>query len=457
MVDHTGMAATVNATLRMIRSRARWIVEGRAGGAAVIQSFLWRVFILGLNLLNGIIVVRSLGPLGRGQQAMMGLWPQILPAILTFGLPYSIVYFARSQKERRRELYGTALVWALVFGVAAAAIGYAEIPHWLFRFDAQTIGQAQALMIFAPPALVSYVLMSILDAEHEFGLSNALRNIPTVITTVILIFIVGTHRAAPLAFALAYLFPTVLAVVFIGARAAARYRPQWGATKAASRELLGYGIRVHGTTLVGTFSQQIDQILVVGLLHPVDLGVYTVALNASRVLGIFPASLLNILLAKIVGRPDDEIFELVTRIARLTMLTTGAGALALIALMPLLMPRIYGQDLLPGVAVAQILSFEVVFSSINWVLMQCYLAFNRPGIVTFLQLTGLSIAVPLMLVFIPKIGLRGAAAALLASSITRLMLGLAGYRYILKLPIPDLVPRKSDVQFLLHSIRRKMS
>jgi Na+-driven multidrug efflux pump len=76
------------------------------------------------------------------------------------------------------------------------------------------------------------------------------------------------------------------------------------------------------------------------------------------------------------------------------------------------------------------------------------MALGRPGVVTILQATGLSLSIPLMLVLIPKWHIQGAAVALLASTIARLIFVFLGYRFFLKAPLPDLRPRLSDFEEL---------
>jgi len=65
----------------------RRVLDLRSSVAAVVQTLLANVFIVGLNFGPGIITARLLGAYGRGELAAMILWPQFLSHALTLELP----------------------------------------------------------------------------------------------------------------------------------------------------------------------------------------------------------------------------------------------------------------------------------------------------------------------------------------------------------------------------------
>jgi O-antigen/teichoic acid export membrane protein len=112
---------------------------------------------------------------------------------------------------------------------------------------------------------------------------------------------------------------------------------------------------------------------------------------------------------------------------------------------PLAIHVMYGARFAAAVPVFRILLVEVVLGGATWILVQAYMAVGRPGVVTTLQACGLALSVPLMVVLIPRFGLVGAALALLISTSVRLILTVAGYRRLLRVPIPPLLASVDDV------------
>jgi len=85
------------------------------------------------------------------------------------------------------------------------------------------------------------------------------------------------------------------------------------------------------------------------------------------------------------------------------------------------------------------------------------MALGRPGIVTALQVTGLLLTVPLVVLLTPRFGIVGAGLALLISTTTRLLFVLLSFPIFLKMRIPGIVPKWSDISFMLGTISRRLA
>ena len=72
-----------------------------------------------------------------------------------------------------------------------------------------------------------------------------------------------------------------------------------------------------------------------------------------------------------------------------------------------------------------------------------------------LQLTGLLLSIPLMMVLVPRLGIVGAALALLLSTTTRFAMAVMSFPLVLKVPSPAVLPRKSDVEYLVSETLRR--
>ena len=67
----------------------------------------------------------------------------------------------------------------------------------------------------------------------------------------------------------------------------------------------------------------------------------------------------------------------------------------------------------------QILTLEAIISGSITVMSQPFMAIGRPGVVTLLQVTGLTTSIPLMLIMVPHYGPIGASVALVCSALIR--------------------------------------
>jgi len=235
------------------------------------------------------------------------------------------------------------------------------------------------------------------------------------------------------------------------------FAPRLRAVRESARLLSSYGIRSYGIDLCGTMSLYVDQALVVRLLTPDLMGIYVVALSLSRLLNAFHTSVVMVLFPRAVARPPLEIIAMTGRAVRITTALTAICGLGIVLAGPRLLVLLYGADYRGATSILRILVLEVVLTGATQVLSQAFMALGRPGVITTLQAIGLSLTIPLMLILIPRLGLTGAALALLISTCARLTFVLASFPLLLKLPVPDLLVRREDITKISQQLGRWLS
>ncbi len=437
--------------------RVRWIAGAKAGPAAVAQTVLTRVSLLFINLANGIFTARHFGAEGRGVQAAIGLWLVIFTFAFTLGVPSALRYHGRKHQADAERLFGTSILLSLALGTLAAIAGILLMPRLMHNYGGTNTRDAQYVLLFAPLGMLTLVFAAMLEVRLDFTFANFTRYAPPIFTFATLVLLGRLHDLTPFSAVLAYVVPPAFISAATGVYLIRGLRPAFDDLGRSTRRLIGYGVRIFGADILGTFGQQIDQLLVVALLSAGELGAYTIALQASRVLTIFQTSLNSVLLPKAAGLPTHRVLELVARTARLTIAITAIAGLVLILLLPRLLPGLYGRDFVSAIIVSQILAVEAVFSAGASTHTQAFTATNRPGMATVFQFGGLATAVPLMLLLIPRLGLIGAALALLTSTFLRLALAIASYPLLLRAPVPKLIVTGEDVRYLLRSLKGSRS
>lgn len=441
-------------TWSALAARKRWLLVASTSSGAVAQTLVLRVILIGANLATGVIVARVLAPTGRGEQAAMVLWPGILCGLLSLGIPLALSFKVRRQPEQRAELLSAALILGTALGFLATVVGIVVIPHWIGRYDRSVVVFAQWAMLIAPLWMVTVIMQAAFEADGDFTASNVSKFFPPVTTLCGLIAFAALGKLTPYSSAALYLGPAAVVPLMLGWRLRRRLTLTLRRFRTTARELLSYGIRSYAVDVLGTLSQQVDQLLVVGLVNPAGLGIYTVALSASRVLGVFHNSLNTVLFPKASSLEHADVVALTARAARINTLITASTALVLFLILPLAMPLVYGRAFNGVIPVTRILLVEIVLTGAASILAQAFMATGKPGVIAVLQTVGLLLAVPLMFAFIPRFGLSGAALALLVSTASRLALVLVCYPLVLKTPVPNMVVNRSDLAFLANRLRR---
>lgn len=422
----------------------------KSGTAAILRTLLANVFILTVNVGTGIITARLLGPVGRGEQAVMGLWVQFLAYALTLGLPSALLYNLRRHPEEASRLFFAALLLGTLAGFAATGVGVVFIPYLLSEgYSPEVVGYARWFMIAAPVVLLNLILMYVLRAREEFGTYNAVRYLQPLLTLFGLIFLAFAGLLTPLSATLAYVLPVVPVFLYMLVRLWRIYRPTFGGTRRALRDLTSYGLRSYGADVTGVLSSELDRALVAVFLGPAAMGLYVVALSFSRMLDVFQSAVVSVIFPKAMGRSQEEVVALIGRGARVSGAVTFLAAAGIALLGPWAMSVVYGRQFLGAVPVLRFLLLVVALSGVTWILCQAFMVLGRPGFVTVVQVAGLGLTVVLLPVLVPRYGLEGAGLALLISTAVRLALALASFPLVLKVRAPGLLPRRSDLTQIL--------
>ena len=434
--------------MNLIASKIQRMLKSKSSSAATLQTLLTRIFILVLNVATGVITARFLGADGRGEQAAIIMWPMFLASLLTLGMHSALVYNLKRYQDEESELFSAALLLSIALGLLASAIGILFMPLWMKQYSPEIIRIAQWFMLTAPAFLISLVCTGALEAKGHFTISNQSRYLGPLVTLVILSGLVLTGTLTPLTSGLAYVLPSVPITFWMLIQLFRFFHFTLRSLRESYKRLLSYSLRSYGIDLLGTLSAQIGSVLVIGLLTPADMGLYAVAINLSRTLGLLQSSVITVLLPRISARPVPEVVALTGRIARIT--GTGLMAIAIVVMLicPILLQLLYGHEFLKAVSVLRILLLDSVISCTSWVFTQAFMAVGRPGLVTILQAIGLGLTVPLTVMFVPLWGLEGAGLALLCSSGLRFLLALAGFPFVLKVQLPGLIVTREDILFL---------
>ncbi len=413
-------------------------VQGKGMFAASVQTLLISVVILFINLLTGVITARFLGVAGRGEQEAMGVWPLFLAQAFTLGLPSALVYNLKKTPEHAPKLFAASVVSGLLAGAVAIAVGLTFIPLWLAQHNAAVISSAKILMFFAPAVLLDEIFSSALRAKGNYALFNVIRFLRPAATVAALLTLALLGWLTPFSATLCYLVPSLPISAWLFGQIWRAYKPVWTGLGQTTKNLVSYGARSYGIDLLGALSLQLDKALVVGLLSASSMGLYVVSLSLANMLNIFQSAVITVLFPQAAGLSAAEAVAMAGRTTRISTAVTVASALVLGVLGPWALEFLYGPEFRGGANLMRLLIAVTIFEGTGSVLAQAFMATDRPGFITTLQGVGILLNLPLLLVLVPAFGLMGAGTSLLVTSLVRLLLIIAAFPRVLKVPPPRL-------------------
>ena len=338
---------------------------------------------------------------------------------------------------------------ALGAGLVGMLISWVIAPYWLTQYDAGTVHTARLMLTIVPVGVVMHILMSGLESRGEFRLANRLMLVASLITLVALGILAMAHRLTPASAATSYLFGVVPIGIVMAWFVFRMIHPVVSLRPRIVRRLLHFGFRYYGVDILGALSQYLDQLLVVLFLAPSALGIYAVAVSASRILNVIPTSVSTVLFPTVAARSPAEIVELVGLAARVTTVIAGAAAIVLSILGPFLLHTFYGVRFDPAVGPFRWLLIDCIIANLGRILYQAFTAGGRPEIVTVIETIGVATSAISMVVLVPAYGTIGAAWSLLAASTVRLVCVIIGYRYIIRQQVPRFIMTRGDLARVL--------
>jgi len=404
-----------------------------------------------LGVVSGVLAARLLGPGGRGELAAIQIWPSFVASLAMFGMPEALVYYsARAPSEAGRYL-GSAVVVALAFCVPFMLAAYALMPLLLHAQRPAIVWASRWYLLIAPIYALVLMLGHPLRGRSDFAPWNVMRLGPNAVWIGVLVLAWVYARAVPTFLAFANL--VALALLFfpfaglVARRVPGTFRPNprhWPS-------MLRYGLPCMMTGVPQMFNLRLDQMLMVALLPPRELGLYVVAVTWSGA----PTPLLSAVGAIIM----PAVASAGDRAQGARRLAAGARATAalvlvlcvvLAAVTPIAILILFGERFRGSIPAALVLVPAAGVLGLNLVFQDGLRGMGHPYAVLQAELAGLVVTAAALALMLRSMGIMGAAiASLLGYSMVTVVLLFNVWRYAGTPPSALLLPRLGEIQLVL--------
>ncbi len=412
--------------------RGRWGVARRALASSLVVTGA----ILGLNLLTGLLLARTLGPSGRGELAAVLLWPSLLAAIGSLGMADALTYFAARDGEPVGRLLGSAAIVALVQSGLLIAIGFVLEPVVLDGYGHGAIHSAELMLVgFVPASLVGTYMLGVLNGRQRLVQFQALRGLVMMVTAAALTGEWLEHALTVRNAVYAYIGSNVSIVSVLVFVLRHLERPRLEASRRLAGALVGYGLRSHMSNVSVLLNNNVDQLLVSVTLSPGLLGLYTVASTMGDAVTVIGYSVAPVALPLVAARQGREEQRARARgMVTATLVLSVALALPLFLLAPQIVDGVFGHPFHGASTSARLLVAGAVMFSVNRSLEAVLKAVGRPLAAGMAELVALGVTAASIAILLPLFGLVGAASAsiLAAAASGTLLVRAAGRALALK-------------------------
>lgn len=360
-----------------------------------------------LGLVSGSLIARSLGPLRRGQYALLIVWNEIGTGVFRFGIPDATAYLDQ-KGVNRRVLWRSVRLVALVLVPAAAGCGFVvtlllirqEAPTWLAVIIGTTVAWSPVLDTIAMVRIRFLVSSSDLNSIAVFNLIQPCGVVLFALSLYLL------HNLTLLTASLSVISSQLISYGYLRYKVHQRSAPKDHGSETAS--ILKFGARTVPSSLGEILNSRFDQLIIPTLIGTAQLGIYAISVGVAGLAARVGLALSQSEYAK-VGRAEGDILVAAASAIRRSTIACIATALVLSVVSPLLLLKVFGVAYQGAIIPCQILLIGTSLSGANYVASNLANLLGRPGVGSISQVFGLAITIPLIFPAVSEFGLRGAA------------------------------------------------
>lgn len=429
--------------MRRLRDPQAGTLNGEARQAVRTLGTYTARFILGA--LMTVVVNRSLGPGGRGTYA-------VLVAVATVALHVGHLSIEESHVALWSRLRDSAVVTAnsLLFGVAlgcvcavvAAVVVVGIGPDVL---PVANYGLLALAMAWIPCAMTEKLLARVMVLRARIDINNwsGLLSVGVHCTGLIVLAAMGRLTL----WSVVALWTVCAAVPLALLVPAARPRLRQ-CDIGVARHALRMGVRYH-TGLIAMFLLLRADILILGAMTTtVDVGLYAVAVTLMELGRVPPDIVANLAMPRQLEYDEKAAAVFTVRSTRIAaLIAAGSVALTCVAA-PFVIPVVYGPAFAGSVGPLLGLAPGLWLIGASRPIGAFLLRLGRPLLNSVTAVAALTINVGLNLTLIPLCGIVGSAFASSIGYGVLAVLQILWFRRATRIPLRDLIPRRSDIRYL---------
>jgi O-antigen/teichoic acid export membrane protein len=390
-----------------------------------------RAAIVLINIPTSILIARLLGPEGQGTYFSAVVFPTLFAFVGLLGIDASHTFLLSKRRYSVAEVNGQSALLTVVLSAVTVPVylGFIRIYGGAGDPGLRSLLYLAALLI--PVLMAKFLSVAFLLGVQRirwFNIANVVQAVGLLgLMCLNLLVFHGGARGALIAYLVSEITMTIVGVSIARREAApgpVMRRPPPGMFKRSAV----YGLQGHVGNVLVQFLYRFDLFLILSFVGLGGQGLYSIAVILAEKLSHIPQSVQIVLFPKLSSLEKDEVDKLTPRVMRSSFLLTAVAAAILLVLSRPLLILFYGDAYAGALTPLRILIPGVLMLSINTILSGDFSARDKRIYQTIANSIGFGLNVILCLVWIPKMGIEGAAWASTIAYTTQSVVMLAFFR-----------------------------
>ncbi len=419
--------------------------------------FLTRFMMFAVAMVNSVIVARTLGPEGKGLLSLSILAATVLCYSTNLGIGTGSGFFLGRKRLPLRVLAGNWLSLSVLIGVSVTAAAVLLSG----RISQKVLPSVPAAYITIAVCSVPFMitrnnLQSLFKAGDDFrrfNLTDIVQPVVFLLTFLSLFFLLRERGvlAAVIAIPVSHAVSSIVAAVLLGQKTKLRFEWSGPVVKDAFR----FGVRGYLAGLIEFLNLRLDMLLINLIMAPQFVGFYSIAVALAEKVWYVPTVLSIVLYPRVAHGEARKAGLETSKVCRQTILIIIICCAVILMAGRFIIELLYSEAFSPAIIPLFILLPGILTAGISRIISSDLMARGYPGIILWSGLSALATNIILNLVFIPDMGVEGAALATVISySLNAMILVLAFIRISGLAAREILVPGKEDINVLLASVKK---
>lgn len=370
-----------------------------------------------IGFVTSVLLARYLSPDDRGIYSVATSFAVLAAVLAQMGWPAATIYRLRRVRAEPAQVAGAGLLLVVSVSAVVIPVCIALEPILTEEFLDGAPSRVFYLAVAQIPfQLLFVVFAAIARGSDRFDLQNTARILQSVGAALAVAYVLvlgeGEVTSVLLALLVVHAATTLYLLVTVTLQTGISLRIRTSEV----RDSLRFGAKAYVEVLATRVHERIDIFMIAFLLgDPAQVAFYTIAAGLVSQVRVLPESIGQAAFPQMAGQTDAESASFACKVSRNSFFLVVLMALGLAAIAPIALPLIYGPDYSASVAPFMVLLPGMVLLTVFRVLTRFFAAIDRQNANVVTQLVSTAANLILNLLWIPRYGIVGAAAASLAS------------------------------------------
>jgi O-antigen/teichoic acid export membrane protein len=375
-------------------------------------TFGSRIVTILITLLCQSLLAWFLEPAGRGAYAVCVLFTTLLTILCVIGCDVASIYYVASKRMTLSQTIANATVHGGVGCFLAVMVGLIVLRLPIEFVNKATTTEFHLALVSLPLSFFSTMLFQLFGSLRAFGWMAVVATLGSVFKLFFIALFLSVLGWGVQGALLAMIIDN--AVIIVMTMIVFYYKFGWRIDRPSSaglRQMLSYGARYYFGKISNQMNLHVGAIILAFFATQEEIGLFAVAVVLASNVQIIPDTLTAVLVPR-VAADESGRRDLVAQCARVTSIVCGV-CLALLAIFAKpIVAIVFSPAFLGVVPLVRILAVGILVRSASKLFVPYMMGTDRPGVASMSVVVGLVTNVVTLYVFMPLIGLNGAALAM---------------------------------------------